>query len=60
LHDPQAGTAVLQRNKEQSNLLHFIASSELATFLELPTAPLGLGSFDGIVKMPPKIASSEE
>jgi hypothetical protein len=45
LHDPEAGIAVMERNKEQSTLLHFVAGSELATFLDIPTAPLGLGSF---------------
>jgi len=50
LHDPEAGIAVMERNKEQSTLLHFVAGSELATFLDMPTAPLGLGSFDGIEK----------
>ena len=59
LHDPEAGVAVMERNKEQSILLHFVAGSELATFLDIPTAPLGLGSFDGIEKMPLKIASSD-
>ncbi len=59
LHDPQAGVAVMERNKERSTLLHFVAGSELATFLETPTAPLGLGSFDGLEKMPLKIASSD-
>jgi hypothetical protein len=59
LHDPEAGVAVMERNKEQSTLLHFVAGSELATFLELPAAPLGLGSFDGLEKMPLKIASSD-
>ena len=59
LHDPEAGIAVMERNKEQSTLLHFVAGSELATFLDIPTAPLGLGSFDGIEKMPLKIASSD-
>jgi hypothetical protein len=59
LHDPEAGIAVMERNKEQSTLLHFVAGSELATFLDMPTAPLGLGSFDGIEKMPLKIASSD-
>jgi len=59
LHDPEAGVAVMERNKEQSTLLHFVASSELATFLDIPTAPLGLGSFDGLEKMPLKIASSD-
>jgi hypothetical protein len=59
LHDPEAGIAVVERNKEQSTLLHFVAGSELATFLDIPTAPLGLGSFDGLEKMPLKIASSD-
>jgi len=59
LHDPEAGVAVMERNKEQSTLLHFVAGSELAAFLDMPTAPLGLGSFDGIEKMPLKIASSD-
>jgi hypothetical protein len=59
LHDPEAGVAVLERNKEQSSLLHFVAGSELATFLEISIAPLGLGSFDGLKKMPLKIASSD-
>jgi hypothetical protein len=59
LHDPEAGVAVMARNKEQSTLLHFVAGSELATFLDIPTAPLGLGSFGGIEKMPLKIASSD-
>jgi hypothetical protein len=59
LHDPEAGVAVMARNTEQSTLLHFVAGSELATFLDIPTAPLGLGSFDGIEKMPLKIASSD-
>jgi hypothetical protein len=59
LHDPEAAVAVLERNKEQSTLLHFVAGSELAAFLDMPTAPLGLGSFDGIEKMPLKIASSD-
>jgi hypothetical protein len=59
LHDPEAGVAVMEWNKEQSILLHFVAGSELATFLDIPTAPLGLGSFDGIEKMPLKIASSD-
>jgi len=59
LHDPDAGVAVMERNKEQSTLLHFVAGSELAAFLEIPTAPLGLGSFDGLEKMPLKIVSSD-
>lgn len=59
LHDLEAGVAVMERNKEQSTLLHFVAGSELAAFLDVPTAPLGLGSFDGIEKMPLKIASSD-
>jgi hypothetical protein len=61
LHDPEAGVAVMERNIEQSTLLHFVACSELAAFLEIPTAPLGLGSFDGIEneKMPLKVASSD-
>jgi hypothetical protein len=59
LHDPEAGIAVMERNKEQSTLLHFVAGSELAIFLDIPTAPLGLGSFDGLEKMPLKIASSD-
>jgi hypothetical protein len=59
LHDPEAGVAVMERNKEQSTLLHFVAGLELATFLDIPAAPLGLGSFDGIEKMPLKIASSD-
>jgi hypothetical protein len=58
LHDPEAGVAVMERNKEQSTLLHFVAGSELAAFLDIPTAPLGLGSFDGFEKMPLKIASA--
>jgi hypothetical protein len=49
----------MERNKEQSTLLHFVAGSELAAFLDIPTAPLGLGSFDGLEKMPLKIASSD-
>jgi hypothetical protein len=32
LHDPEAGVAVMERNKEQSTLLHFVAGSELAAF----------------------------
>ncbi len=59
LHDPEAGVAVMKWNKEKSTLLHFVAGSELATFLEIPTAPLGLGSFDCLEKMPLKIASSD-
>ncbi len=59
LHDPEAGVAVMERNKEQSTLLHFVAGSELAAFLDIPTAPLGLGNFDGLEKMPLKIASSD-
>ncbi len=59
LHDPEAGVAVMERNKEQSTLLHFVAGSELAAFLDIPTAPLGVGSFDGLEKMPLKIASSD-
>ena len=59
LHDPEAGVAVMERNKEQSTLIHFVASSELAAFLEIPTAPLGLGTFDCLTKMPFKIASSD-
>ena len=59
LHDPEAGVTVMERSKERSTLLHFVAGSELAAFLEVPTAPLGLGSFDGIEKMPLKIASSD-
>src|SRR5882762_774698 len=60
LHDPEAGVAVMGRNKEQSTLLHFVASSEVAAFLEIPTAPLGLGRFDCLEKMPLKIASSDD
>jgi hypothetical protein len=59
LHDPEAGVAIMERNKEQSTLIHFVASSELAAFLEIPTAPLGLGTFDCLTKMPLKIASSD-
>jgi hypothetical protein len=59
LHDPEAGVAVVERNKEHSTFLHFVAGSELAAFLEIPTAPLGLGSFDGLEKKPLKIASSD-
>jgi hypothetical protein len=59
MHDPEAGVAVMERDKEHSTLLHFVASSELATFLEIPTAPLGLGTFDCLPKMPLKIASSD-
>jgi hypothetical protein len=59
LHDPEAGVAVMERDKEHSTLLHFVASSELATFPEIPTAPLGLGTFDCLPKMPLKIASSD-
>ena len=59
LHDPEAGIAVTERNKEQSTLIHFVAGSELAAFLEIPTAPLGLGTFDCLAKMPLKIASSD-
>ena len=59
LHDPEAGVAVMERNKEQSTLIHFVAGSELAAFLEIPTAPLGLGTFDCLTKMPLKIASSD-
>ena len=59
LNDPEAGVAVMERNKEQSTLIHFVASSELAGFLEMPTAPLGLGTFDCLAKMPLKIASSD-
>jgi len=59
LHDPEAGVAVMKWNKEKSTLLHFVAGSELATFLDIPTAPLGLGSFDCLEKMPLKIASSD-
>jgi hypothetical protein len=49
----------MERNKEQSTLIHFVAGSELAAFLEIPTAPLGLGTFDCLTKMPLKIASSD-
>jgi hypothetical protein len=59
LHDPEAGVAMMERNKDHSTLLHFVASSELAAFLEIPTAPLGLGTFDCLAKMPLKIASRD-
>ena len=44
LHDPEAGVAVMERNKEQSTLLHFVAGSELAAFLEIPNGSASFGN----------------
>jgi hypothetical protein len=59
LHDPDAGISVMERNKAQSPHLHPLASLELTAFLGTTTAPLGLGSFDGLATAPFKVASSK-
>jgi hypothetical protein len=47
-----------QRDVDQSPLLHLVASREIANFLGVQQAPLGLGSFDGMEAPPRKIAGS--
>lgn len=58
LHDPATGVDVLERNVDQSRLLHHVASIEVVRFLGVKKAPLGLGSFEGLETVPQKISSS--
>jgi len=58
IHHPQNGVVVLDRNVEQSPLLHLVASKEVSAFLGIQQPPLGLGSFDGMQAPPRRIASS--
>lgn len=60
LHDPANGIFVLDRDKNHTGRLHFIASEEVLSFLGTSSPPLGLGCFDGIEMPPIKIAMSAQ
>ncbi len=60
LHDPANGISVMEQPQDPSSRLHHIASVEAMAFLGTAEPPLGIGSFDGIQGVPPKIAASAQ
>ena len=57
LHDPAGGIHVEERDEDLSTQLHNVATAEVARFLGVQNAPLGLGTFDGMETPPTQMAS---
>jgi hypothetical protein len=60
LHDPVNGISVMERKQYPPRRLHQVACEEAMAFLGTAEPPLGIGSFDGIRGVPPKIAASAQ